>query len=164
MIQSLLATVVKWLNAFPNKNGISRTMSPSNIVEGKPNPDFNIKRIVYGSYAMVYIDTDNTMNARSIPAIALEESNENGGHFFMNLHTGCRIHSYEWTELPIDDDVIARVKELAKNEQTKERPVIREKYPLFEWIPGMPIVDINPSPIFAKPKIKKGFKPVYILM
>lgn len=96
-------------------------MSPSNnIIEGKPNPDFNNKRIVYRSYVMVYIDTDNTMNSRSVPAITLEESNENGGHYFMNLHTGCHIHSYEWTELPIDNNVITRVKELAKNEQTKE--------------------------------------------
>jgi hypothetical protein len=137
MIQALVATVIKWLNVFPNKNGISRTMSPSSIVEGKPNPDFNTKRIVYGSYAMVYIDTDNTMNSRSVLAIALEESNQNGGHYFMNLHSGKRIHSFEWTELPIDEDVISRVKDLATNEQVKGRPIIREQYPLFEWVPGL---------------------------
>jgi hypothetical protein len=135
MIQVLVATVVKWLNAFPNKNGISRTMSPSSIVEGKTNPDFNTKRIVYGSYAMVYIDTDNAMNSRSIPAIALEESNQNGGHYFMNLHSRKLIHSFQWTELPIDADVISRGKELAKNEPVRGLPVIQEQYPLFEWLP-----------------------------
>ena len=148
MIQSLIATVVKWLNAFPSKNGISKTMSPSNIVEGKPNPDFNNKRIVFGSYALVYIDTDNTMNARSVPAIALEESNDDGGYYFMNLYTGKRLHSYQWTELPIDEDVIAMVQSLAEKEN-KKGPVIKEKYPLFEWSPGVPIVDVLDAPTNA---------------
>ena len=85
-------------------------MHPSNVVEGKPNPDFNNKRIVFGSCSMVCVHTDSIMNSRSVPAIALEESNENGGHYFMQLHTGRRIHRYEWTELPIYDDVIVRVK------------------------------------------------------
>ena len=92
---------------------------------------------------MVHVDADNTMNSRSVPEISLEESNEKGGHYFMNLHKGRNVHSYEWKGLPIDDDVIARVKELAKNEQKKERPIAKEKYPLFERLPVMPIVDVQ---------------------
>jgi hypothetical protein len=138
MIQGLVACVIKWLNAFPSNNGVSSTMSPSNIVEAKPNPDFSHKRIVFGSYAIVYTGTDNTMNRRGVPAIALNESNDNGGHYFMSLYTGKRLHSYEWTELPIDDDVIATIKVLARKETG---PTIRDKYPMFEWSPGVPIVD-----------------------
>ena len=58
MIKSLISCVVKWLNAFPTKCGMSKTMSSSMIVKGKPNPDFNQKRIVFGSYALVYTGID----------------------------------------------------------------------------------------------------------
>jgi hypothetical protein len=34
------------------------------------------KQISFGSYAMVYIGTTNTMKRRSVPSIALNESNE----------------------------------------------------------------------------------------
>jgi hypothetical protein len=138
MIQGLIASVTKWLNAFPSKNGVSLTMSPSNIIEGKPNPDFNHQRIVFGSYAIVYTGTDNTMNRRGVPSIALNESNDHGGHYFMSLYTGKRLHSYEWTELPIDDDVVTTIKILARKEKG---PVVKDKYPMFEWAPGVPMID-----------------------
>ena len=54
----------------------------------------------------------------------------------MSLHTGKRLHSYEWEELPIDDKVINRVEELVGNQK-----VMTDKYPQFEWAPGSPIVD-----------------------
>ena len=53
MVQSFIACVVKLINAFPSKNGISSTMSPSMIVEVKVNPDSDHKHIIFGSYAMV---------------------------------------------------------------------------------------------------------------
>ena len=80
---------------------------------------------------MVYVNTDNTMNTRSVSAITLEQSNENGGHYFMNLHTGHRIHSYKLNKLPIDDDVIARFKAIVKIKIKKGHWFVKEKYPLF---------------------------------
>ena len=65
--------MVKFLNAFPNKGGISIIISPSMIVEGKPNPGFNIEIIVFGSYALVYTNTSNYINRRSIPSISLNK-------------------------------------------------------------------------------------------
>jgi hypothetical protein len=106
MVVALVECATLWLNVFPSSNGISDTMSPSYIVQGKPNPDMNHKQIVHGSYAMVYIGTKNNMTRRSMPAIALSPSNMHGGHYFMSLYSGKRLHSYEWDELPIDDDVI----------------------------------------------------------
>ena len=79
-VQSFIACVVKWINAFPSKKIIPSTMSPAMIVEVKVNPKFNHKRITFGSYAMVYTGTKNNMKRRSVPAIALNESNEHGGH------------------------------------------------------------------------------------
>ena len=56
----------------------------------------------------------------------------------MDLYTGKRLHSYEWTELPIDDDVIAMVERLAQDEKAQR---MTDQYPMFEWAPGVPILD-----------------------
>ena len=69
---------------------------------------------------MVYTGTTDEMKRRSVPGITLNESNDHGGHYFMSLYTGKRLHSYQWTELPIDDDVIAQVRGLAEGENAKK--------------------------------------------
>ena len=66
------------------------------IVQGKPNPDFNQKRIIFGSYGIFYIGTKNTMKRGGVPAIFISELNEHGVNYLMNLYTGKRFHSYEW--------------------------------------------------------------------
>ena len=63
---------------------------------------------------MVYTGTTNDTKIRSVSAIELNKSNENGGHYFMSLYTGKRLDSYQWIELPMDHDVIAQVIELAE--------------------------------------------------
>ena len=130
MTIGLTQGAVKWLNAFPSPTGISKTMSPSTIILGLPKPNMKYKTIVFGAHAMVYAGTNNRMDARSIPAIALNASNEHGGHYFMSLYSGKRIHSYEWKELPIDEEVITRVEELAEKE---EAPEMKRGYPIFTW-------------------------------
>jgi hypothetical protein len=125
-----VVVVIKWINAFPPTNGVSKTMSPAMIVQGLPKPNLQYKRIVYGSYALMYIGTKNDQSTRSIPGIALNPSNEHGGHYFMSLYDGKRLHSYEWKELPIDDDVISRVEELATRE---DAPTMINGYPVFTW-------------------------------
>ena len=96
MTIGLIHGAIKWLNVFPSMSGISKTMIPATIVIGIPKPNMKHKRIVFGSHAMVYAGTNNKMDARSLPAIALNLSNEHGGHYFMSLYSGKRIHSYEW--------------------------------------------------------------------
>ena len=43
MVTSLVQNMVKWLNAFISKGGISEEMSPETIVTGASKPDFNRK-------------------------------------------------------------------------------------------------------------------------
>lgn len=138
MTRDLIEGITTWLNNFPPTNGVSRTLSPSTIVLGKAPPDASRKRISFGSYAMVYIGTTNRMKARSVPGIALRESNQWGGQYFMSLYTGKRLHSFKWQELPIDQDVIDRVEQLAKMEG---QPIMPGNFPLFEWSPGVTILD-----------------------
>ena len=42
-----------WDNVFPSELGVSSTLSPANIVEGKRKPDFNYQHIAFGAYALV---------------------------------------------------------------------------------------------------------------
>ena len=101
MIQSLILCVAKCLNAFTTKGGIYKN-DPIHDSLRKINPDFNQERIVFGAYALVYTCTINGINTRSIPPIALNDSDNHIGDYFIRLYTGKRLHSYEWTELPID--------------------------------------------------------------
>ena len=49
------------------------------------------------------------MKAHTLGAICLGLSgNEQGGHYFMCLHTGRRLHWFAWTPLPMPEDAIPR--------------------------------------------------------
>ena len=113
MVVSLLEGVERWLNAFLtgaiDQEGLSHAM----IVEGMQNPRYNVSRIAYGTYALVYIGTTNTLDSRAVPAFALRESNNNGGHYFMSLKTDKRIHSNKWVEMSTTELQVNRVHELA---------------------------------------------------
>ena len=76
------------------------------------------------------------MSCRSTPGIAPRESNKYEGYLFMYLYTGKEIHINEWTELTIYDDIVKRLEELEK----KEKQPTFDQYPMFEWIPGIPII------------------------
>jgi hypothetical protein len=82
MTRSIVESSVTWLNAFPAKEGASKTMSPSAIVLGSPKPDYNKLKITFGAYAQVYESTTNTTKSRSIGAVALKPSNDRGGVLF----------------------------------------------------------------------------------
>ena len=56
----------------------------------------------------------------------------------MSLYSGRRIHGYKWEALPIDEHVIARVEQLAKEE---DQPIMNRGMPCFEWASGAEIGD-----------------------
>ena len=62
----------------------------------------------------VHEEGDNSLRQRTSGAIALwPTGNEQGGHYFLSLHSGKRINRYAWTELPMPNEVIAQVHQLA---------------------------------------------------
>ncbi len=138
MVTSLLEHVIYWLNSFPSTNGVSQNLSPGTIVLGRSPPNLQYKHIPFGALAIVYTGTSNTMQRRGVRAIALREHNFHGSFWFMSLETGHRLHSSQWTELPIDDYAISRVHELA---MAQNQPLLHNQSPLFEWEPGVPIID-----------------------
>ena len=133
MVTGLLEHVEFWLNAFPSDSAEIKNVSPSTLVTGSPQPNFNKKRVPFGSYVMAYKGTKNDMSARAIPAIALRESNDFGGFYFLSLETGNRFHSKKWDVLPISSQTIDKVHQLADND---DQPVMNENLFVFETAPG----------------------------
>ena len=58
---SLVARIIHSRNHFTQKGGIGKRIRENKILLGKPNPYFNMKRILFGSYAMVYTVTKKTL-------------------------------------------------------------------------------------------------------
>ena len=56
----------------------------------------------------------------------------------MFLATGKHLHTYIWTYLPINEQVIYRVDDLVTKEN---KPDITKVYPIFEWSPGILMMD-----------------------
>ena len=136
MTQSLTEGVIDMLNFFPSKNVISDTMGPAMLVEGKQKLDFGKKRIEFVAYAMVYMGEKGNMKKRSVQAIALKASNEEGGYCFMSLYNVKRLHGCIWEPIPIDQDTIDIFDQLAREE---EQTVLDNNQPLFEWLLGKDI-------------------------
>ena len=67
MMRGLAKKVKAIINKFPvRKGGVSETVSPEEIVEGKRKFDFSRKRINYGQYAEFHDGTDNSLSERSM--------------------------------------------------------------------------------------------------
>ena len=134
MVTGLLEHVVLWLNAFPSENAEIKNTSPSTLVTGTPQPDFNKRRVPFGSYVMAYKGSKNDMSARAIPVIALRESNEFGGFYFHSLETGNKFHSKKWDRLPISSQIIDKVHQLSNDDN---QPVMNNNLLVFEITPGV---------------------------
>jgi hypothetical protein len=130
-IKHMLADVIRCLNQFPWRNGISDTLSPACIMTGIAPPDFQHMRIKFGSYIQVFEDADptNTPRAHTLGAIALNPiGNAHGNYNFLSISTDAKISRHNWTKLPITDTAIARVEALAFLD---EQPLIQEAVSLL---------------------------------
>ena len=134
VIDENLVDIVKWLNHYIRKNGISKNMSPGTIVRGNGPVDMGTLKASFLDYCIVYRTTTNDKTPRAARAIALRPSNNQGGYYFMSLKTGKRIHGFQWTKLAITQEVIDRVHELA--EQQHAEYLDEEGYPKLDIIPG----------------------------
>ena len=119
VIVSSLKANITWLDMFPKKNGISKTLSPISIVLVTPKIDATHATLYPGSYAhcKINVRSKNKIKTSSVTEITLRISNERGGRYFMSLKTCSRLHSYQWQELPIDNAVIYCVEEMATAEE-----------------------------------------------
>ena len=117
MTRAMVEHCVDLSNSFPNEQGISNTLSLNAMVEGKQKIDYNNLKTPFGSYTQVYIGTKND----TVGGIALKPSNEKGGYYFMSLFSGKKIHAMRWKDLPISDNAVHRVHELALDQEQHMR-------------------------------------------
>ena len=96
-----------------------KALCPNEIITGGGSVDFSKKKIKFGGYAQVWGGTTNTMKERSLGCIAMHRLNDEGGYHFLSLTSGHIVKSNQWEDLPVTDDVIAQVENLAKRMVTK---------------------------------------------
>ena len=115
MVMELAKAVVYWLNSVPSNMGVSPTMSPRTIITGQLLDYHKHCRYEFGEYVQTHEEHDNSLLSRTVGAIALRPTgNQQGGYFFMSLHTGRIINCLHATKLPMPAEVITRVDQLAK--------------------------------------------------
>ena len=106
-----------WLNMFPRKGGMSKTMSPRTLLMGLTMNYNRHCRLEFGEYVQTHEEHDNSLNPPTIGALALRPTgNVQGGYFFFSLTTGKVINRMHWTTLPMPTEVIARVERMARQE------------------------------------------------
>ena len=112
---TLAKAMVYWLNSVPSNTGVSPTMSPRTIITGQLLDYHKHCRYEFGEYVQTHEEHDNSLLSRTVGAIALRPTgNQQGGYFFMSLHTSCIINRLHATKLPMPSEVIIRVDQLAK--------------------------------------------------
>ena len=112
---------VRMLNFFPQKAGVSDTLSPKMIISGERLDWKRHLALPFGSYCQVHEQDENGRsdinNERTLGAICLGPSdNQNSGYRFMSLLTGRKVTRTSWTELPMPRQVIERVHSLAADQ------------------------------------------------
>ena len=115
MVMELAKAVLYWLNSGPSNTGVSPTMSPRTIITGQLLDYHKHCHYEFGEYVQTHEEHDNTLLSRTVGAIALRPTgNQQGGYFFMSLHTGHIINCLHTTKLPMPSEGIIRVEQLAK--------------------------------------------------
>jgi hypothetical protein len=118
MVTHMVFFVVKLLNYFPAKSGVSTQFSPKTIMSGQ---QLNYKQcsLPFGTYCQVHEEEGprNSLIARTAGAISLgPSSNRQGGHLFMSLNTGRIISRRSWNVIPMPQTVIDHVNTMAVNQ------------------------------------------------
>ena len=106
-----------WLNMFPRKGGVSKTLSPRTLLTGQTWSYTTHCKLEFGDYVQTHEEHDNSMATQTIGAIALRPTgNTQGGYFFFSLTTGRVLNRGRWTSLPMPNEVINRVHRMAHQE------------------------------------------------
>ena len=76
VVIEMVYTDVFWRNMFALKGGVSKTQSPSEIILNR-KLNFNAHcKVEFGEYVQTHEEYDNTMQSRTVGAIATRPSND----------------------------------------------------------------------------------------
>ena len=129
LVIEMVYAAIFWLNAFPHRLGISQDYSPRTIVTGL-SIDYKLHcRAEFGEYVQTHEEHDNSMQTRTVGALALRPTgNRQGSFYFYNLNSGLRINRLRWTPLPMPEEVIARVHALARRAKASRGLVFTDSF------------------------------------
>ena len=128
LIIEMVYNSVFWRNMFVLPGGISPTMSPSEIVLGRTLNFHAHCRVEFGQYVQTHEEHDNSMQSRTIGAIALRPTgNIQGGYFFLSLHSGLRINRRTWTPLPMPEEVVSQLNRMARRSRAKRNLLFQNR-------------------------------------
>lgn len=135
MVCGVVIKSIKDLNNEIPNDGVSENVPPGPIISGIQSPSYtDIMKLNFGDYVQTHVPRTitNTNENRTVGAIALyPSSSEQGGWYFMSLDTGRRLHCYQWDQLPIPREVIARVEAIAIEQG---HPLISQNFK-YQWSP-----------------------------
>ena len=125
-------TAVFWLNAFPAAGGASQDLSPRTIITGQ-QVDYKWHcRFQFGEYAQTHEEHNNSMNPRTVGAIALRPvGNGQGSFYFLSITTGRVLNRLHATAITMPDDVIDKIHRMARQQKSN---------------PGLIFADCNLNP------------------
>lgn len=107
MVVQLVYSSNFWLNVFPPQDGVSRELSPRELITGQ-EIDYNRHcRLEFGEYVQVHEEHDNSMNPHTMGALSLHPTgNAQGRYYFYSLNTSRVLNRNHWTSLPMPAEVI----------------------------------------------------------
>jgi hypothetical protein len=144
MVKILAMECAKKLNFFPSRGGVSSYYSPRMILH-QQNLDYNKHcSIAFGTYVQAHHEPDpqNAQLPRTLDCIYLRYTdNDQGGHHLLDLRTGSTIKRQTVTPVPITNNIIELVHQMATNDEMKDGLKIATKSGqiLYDssWIAGV---------------------------
>ena len=118
LVIEMAKTAVFWLNAFPPLGGALRDLSPRTILTGQKVDYKHHCRFQFGEYAQTHVEHDNSMNPRTVSALALRPvGNGQGSFYFLSVTTGRVLNRLHATALPMPDDIIDKVHRMVRQQR-----------------------------------------------
>ena len=110
LVIEMAKTVVFWLSLFPVLGGASRDLSPCTILTGQ-KVDYKCHcHFQFGEYTQTDEEHNNSMNSRTVGALALRPvGNGQGSFYFLSMSTGRVLNQLHATALPMPDDIIDKI-------------------------------------------------------
>ena len=119
LVIEMAKTAVFWLNAFPVSGGASGNLSPRTILTGQKVDYKRHCRFQFGEYAQTHEEHNNSMNPRTVGALALRPvGNGQGSFYFLSISTGRVLNRLHATALPMPDDVIEKIHRMARQQKS----------------------------------------------
>ena len=128
LVIEMTKTAVFWLNTFPVMGGASQDLSPHTILMGQ-QVDYKCHcYFQFREYAQTHQEHNNSMNPRTVGALALcPVGNGQGSFYFLSIATGKILNRLHDMALPMPDDVIDKIHSMARQQKNNTGLVFADR-------------------------------------